>query len=183
MFNLLASDENDLARDGRDRTRRQIWVIDWYSYIVQPDGRLPTARMKLDLHDKAVAGIYRIVATAGPQQNQLRLSRWKTPPDNQPAGQRQSLRRHAQRLLVGAQPGRFARPLCVGGRPAVDAGNSGAIMPSDHVGLGPPTGEMPDECRRVSPFEASRLGYVNAVQFSASEQSTQTIWKPGRAAA
>jgi len=113
-FNLLASDDEwtapIMAEVGPDG---QVWVIDWYNYIVQHN---PTplgfktgkgAAYETDLRDKRHGRIYRVVyeGTAGQPKPSHRepFSLHNASPDQLIAALRHSnlfWRRHAQRLLV-----------------------------------------------------------------------------------
>ncbi|MCA9104690.1 MAG: ThuA domain-containing protein [Planctomycetales bacterium] len=105
-FNLIASDDEwaapIMAEVGPDG---QVWVIDWYNYIIQHN---PTPRgfetgrgnaYETDLRDKKHARIYRVVFDAGEP------SPWPDLSTNEGCLQALSnpnllWRRHAQRLLV-----------------------------------------------------------------------------------
>ncbi|MDR3635859.1 MAG: ThuA domain-containing protein [Isosphaeraceae bacterium] len=107
-WNLVASDDEwtspILAEVGPDG---QVWVIDWYNFIVQhnptPEGYKTGkgAAYETPLRDKTHGRIYRIVATDGKPSERPRLSK------DDPAGLFAALkndnmfwRLHAQRLLV-----------------------------------------------------------------------------------
>ena len=132
-FNLLASDDEwtapIMAEVGPDGN---VWVIDWYNFIVQHNPTPPGfktgkgAAYETDLRDKTHGRIYRVVydRTAKPDR---RRSRW---PDATPEKLVATLkndnlfwRRHAQRLLVErGKQGRGAGPAarwCA--TPSVDA--------------------------------------------------------------
>ncbi len=111
-FNLLASDDEwtapIMAEVGPDGN---VWVIDWYNYIVQhnptPDGFKTGkgAAYESELRDKRHGRIYRVVYD-GPgdgQQRSARRSLAGAAPDQLVAALRDDnlfWRRHAQRLLV-----------------------------------------------------------------------------------
>jgi putative membrane-bound dehydrogenase-like protein len=110
-FNLVASDDEwtapTMAEVGPDGN---VWVIDWYNYIVQHN---PTpigfktgkgAAYETDLRDKKYARIYRIVHDGpGAREGKERFTLAGATPDKLVATLRNDnlfWRRHAQRLLV-----------------------------------------------------------------------------------
>ena len=110
-FNLVASDDEwtapTMAEVGPDGN---VWVIDWYNYIVQHN---PTpigfktgkgAAYETDLRDKKHARIYRIVYDGpGAKETKDRFTLADAPPEKLVATLKNDnlfWRRHAQRLLV-----------------------------------------------------------------------------------
>jgi hypothetical protein len=110
-FNLAASDDEwtapTMAEVGPDGN---VWVIDWYNYIVQHN---PTpigfktgkgAAYETDLRDKKHARIYRIVYDGpGARENKERFTLADAKPEKLVAALKNAnlfWRRHAQRLLV-----------------------------------------------------------------------------------
>jgi putative membrane-bound dehydrogenase-like protein len=108
-FNLLASDDEwtapIMAEVGPDGN---VWVIDWYNYIVQHN---PTPRgfrtgkgsaYETDLRDKKYARIYRVVYDGAKKTNERFTLAGATPQKLVETLRNDNLfwRRHAQRLLV-----------------------------------------------------------------------------------
>jgi putative membrane-bound dehydrogenase-like protein len=133
-FNLLASDDEwtapIMAEVGPDGN---VWVIDWYNYIVQhnptPNGFRTGkgAAYETDLRDKKYARIYRVVydGPGAPKESKERFTLAGATPEKLAATLKSDnlfWRRHAQRLLVerGKQDVLPAL-LTMAGDPAVDA--------------------------------------------------------------